>query len=57
MEGMPILLLTMIGAKTGRTLTRPLCIDATAIAWSSSALMEGLHVIRPGTTIWSLIRW
>jgi hypothetical protein len=25
MEGMPILLLTMIGAKTGRTLTRPLC--------------------------------
>jgi deazaflavin-dependent oxidoreductase (nitroreductase family) len=25
MEGMPILLLTMTGAKTGRTLTRPLC--------------------------------
>jgi deazaflavin-dependent oxidoreductase (nitroreductase family) len=25
MEGMPILLLTMIGAKTGRTLVRPLC--------------------------------
>ena len=25
MEGMPILLLTMIGAKTGRTLIRPLC--------------------------------
>jgi len=24
MEGMPILLLTMTGAKTGRTLTRPL---------------------------------
>jgi len=25
MEGMPILLLTMTGAKTGRTLVRPLC--------------------------------
>lgn len=25
MEGMPVLLLTMTGAKTGRTLTRPLC--------------------------------
>ncbi|HTT75864.1 MAG TPA: nitroreductase family deazaflavin-dependent oxidoreductase [Candidatus Binataceae bacterium] len=25
MEGMPILLLTMTGAKSGRTLTRPLC--------------------------------
>jgi deazaflavin-dependent oxidoreductase (nitroreductase family) len=25
MEGMPIVLLTMTGAKTGRTLTRPLC--------------------------------
>lgn len=25
MEGMPILLLTMTGAKTGRSLTRPLC--------------------------------
>ena len=25
MDGMPILLLTMTGAKTGRTLTRPLC--------------------------------
>ena len=25
MEGMPILILTMTGAKTGRTLTRPLC--------------------------------
>ena len=25
MEGMPILILTMAGAKTGRTLTRPLC--------------------------------
>ncbi|HZP45183.1 MAG TPA: nitroreductase family deazaflavin-dependent oxidoreductase [Candidatus Binataceae bacterium] len=25
MEGMPIMLLTMTGAKTGRTLTRPLC--------------------------------
>jgi deazaflavin-dependent oxidoreductase (nitroreductase family) len=25
MEGMPILLVTMTGAKTGRTLTRPLC--------------------------------
>jgi deazaflavin-dependent oxidoreductase (nitroreductase family) len=25
MEGMPILLLTMTGAKTGRNLTRPLC--------------------------------
>src|SRR5215813_2501789 len=25
MEGMPILLLTMTGAKTGRTLIRPLC--------------------------------
>ena len=24
-EGMPVLLLTMTGAKTGRTLTRPLC--------------------------------
>ena len=25
MEGMPVLLLTMTGAKTGRTLVRPLC--------------------------------
>jgi deazaflavin-dependent oxidoreductase (nitroreductase family) len=25
MEGMPVLLMTMTGAKTGRTLTRPLC--------------------------------
>jgi deazaflavin-dependent oxidoreductase (nitroreductase family) len=25
MQGMPILILTMTGAKTGRTLTRPLC--------------------------------
>lgn len=25
MEGMPLVLLTMTGAKTGRTLTRPLC--------------------------------
>jgi deazaflavin-dependent oxidoreductase (nitroreductase family) len=25
MEGMPIVLITMTGAKTGRTLTRPLC--------------------------------
>ena len=25
MEGMPIVLVTMTGAKTGRTLTRPLC--------------------------------
>jgi deazaflavin-dependent oxidoreductase (nitroreductase family) len=25
MEGMPLLLVTMTGAKTGRTLTRPLC--------------------------------
>jgi F420H(2)-dependent quinone reductase len=25
MEGMPVLLVTMTGAKTGRTLTRPLC--------------------------------
>jgi deazaflavin-dependent oxidoreductase (nitroreductase family) len=30
MEGMPILLLTMTGAKTGRTLTRPLCYSRDA---------------------------
>jgi deazaflavin-dependent oxidoreductase (nitroreductase family) len=30
MEGMPILLVTMNGAKTGRTLTRPLCYSRDA---------------------------
>jgi deazaflavin-dependent oxidoreductase (nitroreductase family) len=31
MEGMPILLLTMTGAKTGRTLTRPLCYSRDGV--------------------------
>jgi F420H(2)-dependent quinone reductase len=32
LENWPILLLTMIGAKTGRTLVRPLCYSRDAIA-------------------------
>ena len=55
MAGMPILLVTMTGAKIGRTLVRPLCYsrdgDRTVIIASF-----GVTVLHPGIVISSRIR-
>jgi hypothetical protein len=57
MEGMPILLPTMTGSKTGRTLIRPLCYSRDGDRLVIIASMEMRPVILPGTTISSRIRW
>ena len=50
MEGMPVLLLTMTGAKTGRTLVRPLCYSRDGDRIVIIASYGALHETRPGIT-------
>jgi F420H(2)-dependent quinone reductase len=54
MEGMPILLLTMTGAKTGRTLVRPLCYsrDGDLIVIIASVLAASTRRLLTSLTGW-----
>ena len=57
MKEMPIVLITMTGAKTGRTLTRPLCYSRDGDRIVIIASYGELPRIRPGITTWSKTQW